>query len=292
MATLTPLVRMYLRDRRAEGLCAATLTKHRVVLEGFADAFGNRPLEQLGERAVLRWLEKHHRWADSSKSVNVSIVRTFARWCERRAHTGSWSAEVPKVKRPNNVVRFVEVDAFVTTLACSESSRERAILWLLYGLGLRCCEVSRLRVEDWNRRDDVIIARGKGDRERQVPLTPAVRQALTDYLAEHPVPAGGPVIRRADGSGYGISANTVSSLTRRMLRRAGVKRAAYDGVCPHGMRSAAATGVLESSGDIRVAQALLGHEHLSSTAKYLKRVGMEQIRSALTQRTDLPPVVA
>lgn len=287
MNTLMPLVRAYLRDRRAEGVCAATLTKHRTVLEDFAHHHGQRSVDQLGERAVLRWLERHGRWADSTRSVNVSIVRTFARWCERHGHTKPWSANVPKVRRPTTVVRFVESDDFATTLAAAESSRERLILWLLFGCGLRCVEVSRLRMEDWSRRDGVLRVTGKAMRERDVPVPEPVRVALTDYLAEHPT-ASGPIIRRADGCQAGIAANTISSLTRRMLNRAGVKVAPYDGVCAHGMRAAAATAVLEATHDIRTAQALLGHSELSSTSKYLKRAGVETVRAALAARTDLP----
>lgn len=287
MNTLTPLVRAYMRDRRAEGLCAATLTKHRIVLEDFELHYGRRPLDQLGGRAVLRWLERHRAWADSTRSVHVSIIRTFARWCERNGHTKSWSADVPKVRRPTTVVRFVESDDFAATLRAAESTRERAILWLLFGCGLRCVEVSRLRVEDWNRRDGILRVTGKGMAERDVPLPDPVRSALSDYLAEHPT-AQGPIIRRADGCPSGIAPNTVSSLTRRMLRRAGVKRAPFDGVCAHGMRAAAATATLEASGDVRTAQALLGHRDLSSTSKYLKRAGVESVRAALAARGDLP----
>lgn len=291
MNTLTPMVRAYLRDRRAEGVCAATLTKHRTVLDDFEAHFGHRPLDQLGERAVLRWLEHHHRWADSTRSVHVSIVRTFARWCERNGHTRPWSANVPKVRRPTTVVRFVESGDFAATLDAAESSRERLILWLLFGCGLRCVEVSRLKVEDWSRLDGVLRVTGKAMHQREVPVPDPVRVALVDYLAEHPV-ASGHIVRRADGCQSGIAPNTVSSLTRRMLKRAGVKVAPYDGVCAHGMRAAAATAVLDATHDIRTAQALLGHSELSSTSKYLKRAGVETVRAALAARTDLPPTAA
>lgn len=100
--------------------------------------------------------------------------------------------------------------------------------------------------------------------------------------------ASGQIIRRADGCPSGISPNTISSLTRRMLKRAGVKIAPYDGVCAHGMRAAAATAVLDATHDVRTAQALLGHRDLSSTSKYLKRAGVETVRAALAARTDLP----
>lgn len=293
MNTLSPLVRAYLRDRRAEGLVAATLTKHRIVLDDFERTFGRRPLDQLGERAVLRWLGVHSHpsnggraWADSTRSVNVSIIRTFARWCERNGQTRPWSANVPKVRRPVTVVRFVESDTFAATLSAAETSRERLILWLLFGCGLRCVEVSRLRMEDWSRLDGVLLVTGKAMHQREVPVPEPVRRALVDYLAEHPV-SSGHIVRRVDGCG-GIAANTVSSLTRRMLRRAGVKSAPYDGICAHGMRAAAATAVLESSSDIRVAQELLGHRHLSSTSKYIKRAGVESVRVAMAGRTDLP----
>ena len=287
MNTLTPLVRSYLRARRAEGLDRATLRNIDITLSSFAASFGQRPVSHLGSRAVVRWLEAHATWAPSTRGTKVSMLRTFARWCEVEGHTGLWSASIPKVRREVTVPRYVDGGQFSATLDATTTTRERAILWLLFGCGLRCVEVSRLRVEDWNRRDGYLIATGKGRHQREVPVPAPVDAALRAYVAEHPV-AGGPIIRRADGCPRGISANTVSSLTRRMLRRAGVKGAASDGVCAHGMRAAAATSVLESSGDIRCAQELLGHRHVGTTSAYIKRAGLDSVRSALERRTDLP----
>lgn len=284
---LRPLVRTYLRARRAEGLTSDTMRSLGCTLFDFADSFGARPLDRLGNRAVVRWLEQHGDWADTTRATRVSMLRRFAQWCEAERHTPPWSTSIPRVRRPHTVPRFVDADAFSTTLAEATSTREQAILWLLFGCGLRCVEVARLRVEDWNRRDGVLVATGKGGHQREVPVIAEVDAALRAYLAEHPA-AGGPLIRRADGCPRGVAANTISSLTRRMLRRAGVKGAAYDGVCAHGMRAAAATSVLEASGDIRAAQELLGHAHLSSTSAYLRRAGLDSVRAALAARADLP----
>ena len=287
MNTLTPMARAYLRTRRAEGLDRATLRNIDITLTDFADSFGRRPVEHLGSKAVVRWLERNEQWAPSTRGTKVSMLRTFARWCEAEGHTGPWSSTIPKIRREVTVPRYVEADQFAATLAATSSTRERAILWLLFGCGLRCVEVSRLRMEDWNRRDGYLIATGKGRHQREVPVPAQVDAALRAYVAEHPA-AGGPIIRRADGCPRGISANTVSSLTRRMLRRAGVKGAAFDGVCAHGMRAAAATSVLEASGDIRCAQELLGHRHVGTTSAYIKRAGLDSVRSAMDRRTDLP----
>lgn len=287
MHTLTPLTRSYMRARRAEGLTRGTLRNIDVVLTDFSDTFGSRPLEQLGSRAVVRWLERHAAWASTTRATKVSILRSFARWCETERLTPPWSASIPKVRRPLTVPRFVTGDQFAATLDEATSTRERAILWLLFGCGLRCVEVSRLTMEDWNRRDGVLIVIGKGGHQREVPVPVQVDVALRAYLAESPT-AGGPLIRRADGCPRGISPNTVSSLTRRMLRRGGVKVSAFDGICAHGMRAAAATAVLEATGDVRVAQKLLGHQHLSSTSPYLRRAGLDSVRSGLAQRADMP----
>ena len=285
--TLGPLARSYLNARRAEGLDRATLRNIDITLTSFADSFGHRPVSHLGSPAVVRWLTANEAWASTTRGTKVCMLRCFARWCETAGHTPMWSATIPKIRREVTVPRYVEGEAFEATLGATTSTRERAILWLLFGCGLRCVEVARLTVADWNRRDGYLVATGKGRNERTVPVPPPVAAALGAYLAEHPV-AGGPIIRRADGCPRGIAPNTVSSLTRRMLRRAGVKSAPFDGVCAHGMRAAAATGVLESSGDIRVAQELLGHRHASSTSAYLRRAGLESVRSAMLNRADLP----
>jgi site-specific recombinase XerD len=128
--------------------------------------------------------------------------------------------------------------------------------------GMRCCEVARLEVGDINLRDDVVLVRGKGRRERVLPLSPQTKQAVRDYLAGWPASAG-PLIRSYNHPRRGITAAYVSLLVTGWLRAAGIDASA------HALRHTAATDMLLCGAHVRDVQAALGHAQLSTTERYL-----------------------
>ena len=185
-------------------------------------------------------------------------------------------AALPKVLSPNEVVRLVEQaqgDA-------PRRLRDRALLELLYGSGLRVSELVGLRVADVDLGDRMVRCFGKGGKERIVPFGQAAEAALRVYLAQ-----GRPALMRARGRSKGASRSAAHTeadtlllghrgrpLTRQACwkiikgyaRDAGIPRP----VSPHVLRHSFATHLLGGGADLRVVQELLGHADIGTTQVY------------------------
>jgi integrase/recombinase XerC len=140
--------------------------------------------------------------------------------------------------------------------------RDRALLELLYGTGIRVSELTSLRGKDWESRSGLLSVRGKGNRERRVPAGDAARRALAAYLAIR-APAG-PEAPIFPGRGGALSPRTVERVVRRHLRRI-AQRARLS---PHLLRHSFATHLLDRGAELRAVQELLGHASLASTEVY------------------------
>jgi integrase/recombinase XerC len=142
-------------------------------------------------------------------------------------------------------------------------ARDRAIFELLYGCGLRVSELVGLNLHDIDRTAGWLRVRGKGRKERQVPLPGQAAQALERYLAERPVVMDQQAVflnhRRARLSDQGV--RLIVKLYARLLN-------ADDSIHPHSFRHAYATHLLANGADLRAIQELLGHARLSTTQKY------------------------
>jgi len=144
--------------------------------------------------------------------------------------------------------------------------RDRAILEVLYGGGLRVSECAGLDVEHlvWQQGDELsarVIA-GKGGKDRVVPLGTAAARALRAWLAVHPSPARGPLFTGARGRR--MNPRTLRNLVYARCLAAGARTR----VGPHGLRHSFATHLLESGCDLRSIQRMLGHASLSTTQRY------------------------
>jgi integrase/recombinase XerC len=141
--------------------------------------------------------------------------------------------------------------------------RDRAIFELLYGCGVRVSELSGLNLEDIDRAEGWIRVRGKGRKERQVPLPGKAAQALERYLGVRPVVREQMAVflnyRGGRLTQQGV--RIIVKLYARLL-------AADDSVHPHAFRHAYATHLLSAGADLRAIQELLGHARLSTTQRY------------------------
>jgi integrase/recombinase XerC len=144
------------------------------------------------------------------------------------------------------------------------NARDRAILELLYSSGLRVSEVSGLNVEDVNTREGLVKVRGKGKKERIVPVGSKAIDALKTYLVEK-------ILLKRKSSILFLN-RTGTKLSERGIRRIVVKYARLTGIegriGPHTLRHTFATHLLQGGADLRVIQELLGHSSLSTTQKY------------------------
>jgi integrase/recombinase XerC len=140
--------------------------------------------------------------------------------------------------------------------------RDQAIFMLLYGCGLRISEALNLNGADWT--DSFLLIKGKGGKERHVPLLTSVAEKVEQYLKASPYPSGQdkPLFRGARGGRL----NPV--VVERTLRNLRLELGLPETATPHALRHSFATHLLEGGGDLRHIQELLGHASLSSTQIY------------------------
>jgi integrase/recombinase XerD len=162
--------------------------------------------------------------------------------------------------------------------------RDRAILEVLYGTGLRISELVGLSLADLDVDGGVLRAFGKGAKERVVPLLGMARQAMVEWLAPSGRSAMEPErwARRGDAEAVFLNARG-GRLSRQgawgIIRRHGDRVGLGDRLSPHVLRHSCATHLLDHGADIRVVQELLGHASISTTQVYTL-VSTERLRSA------------
>lgn len=207
-----------------------------------------------------------------SLARKLSAVKSFYRWLAEREGfepTAVLAARSPKFQkklpRPlaedaaRHMLDRVELQAREPWIA----ARDTAVVTLLYGLGLRISEALSLTGADAPL-PDVLRIRGKGGRERVVPVLPAARRAVDEYLRLTPydIEETSPLFRGARGGPLNPRA------IQKVMEQARLQLGLPASATPHAMRHSFATHLLNSGGDLRAIQELLGHASLSTTQAY------------------------
>lgn len=200
----------------------------------------------------------------------VSAVRSFFNYLLETGVVQSNPAAAAVVPRGGKKLPKVLDPDQASALFVSENvdthprdSRDRAILELLYGSGLRLSEAVGLNITDLDLRQGFARVIGKGNKERNAPLGRLCIAALKDWLAHHPNPLPDAPLFTGRGEKR-ISPRTV----QQRLKAVGVNRLGTDQLHPHMLRHSFATHMLESSGDLRAVQELLGHADIATTQIY------------------------
>jgi len=200
----------------------------------------------------------------------LSCIRSFFKFLHREGYIKSNPAKlVSNPKVPKLLPRFLSVDEVFSLVEKPEGIgfipvRDKAILELLYSSGLRVSELSGLNIEDLNIKESLIKIRGKGKKERIVPVGSKAIDALKSYMIERML------LKSKDKA---LFLNRMGTrLTDRGVRRIVVKYARdlamYGQISPHTMRHTFASHLIQGGADLRVIQELLGHSSLSTTQKY------------------------
>lgn len=142
--------------------------------------------------------------------------------------------------------------------------RDRAILELLYATGMRVSEVVNLRREDVNFESAFLKCRGKGEKERIVPLGEVARDCMKAYLLKFKNRVAKSEFVFVNAGGKPLSRQRIWQLIRKYARAAGIQKK----ITPHTFRHSFATHLLEGGADLRIVQELLGHSNISTTQIY------------------------
>ena len=224
-----PDLRAFVAQRRLEGLGAASAAR-----------------ELSGVRAFLKY-------AAEQAGETPSLPRVRA---PRRPRT------LPRPAAPDEVVSLAE-DAAGAANAAWMGARDLAVLLLLYGAGLRVAEALSLTATDLPIRATLRVT-GKRSKTRIVPIMPAVREAIEDYVTQCPYPLSGDAPLFVGARGGPLNPDLVRRSVAAARRRLGLP----DTLTPHALRHSFATHLLARGADLRALQELLGHASLSSTQIY------------------------
>lgn len=259
-------------------LSARTVDAYRQDLEALVEFLERSGTDLRGATYPLlrRWLahQRTRGYARSTIARRAAAVRTFYRFATRRGLVERNPATLlvsPKLgARLPSVLKPGEADALVEAPADDDpwSLRDRALLELLYGCGLRVSEACGLDVAEVDLDRGRVRVRGKGDREREVPMGEEAADALRTYLrdarAQCPPRGGDPHALFRNRRGRRLSPRDARSVVEKYRRAVLTGRR----VSPHTLRHSFATHLMEGGADIRAVQELLGHASLGSTQRY------------------------
>jgi integrase/recombinase XerC len=251
-------------------LSPRTVSNYRRDLERFHDYLGEAGPDwpRITPQTVRGFVAHMHRQGLSARTIHrvLSAVRTFYRYLirERRATANpAEHAPAPKAGQPlPKTLPPEQAGALMDNPPADswEGLRDRALLELLYSSGLRVAEAQSLDMADLDLTAGEARVTGKGNKTRVVPVGSAAAQALRAYFPE-----------RGKRAASGETAVFLSRRGGRMSVRAmqdRVRRLSHGQASPHTLRHSCASHVLESSGDLRAVQELLGHASLSTTQIY------------------------
>lgn len=181
---------------------------------------------------------------------------------ERKDNPSS-AVDSPKLGKYLPVVLSVEEVRAILKAAPNE--RDRAILEVLYGCGLRVSEVCSLKISEVYLKDMFVKVMGKGSKERLVPMAPSTASAIMDYLSVRPESdAGCEDVLFLNRFGRALSRVAVFKMVKPVALVAGVDK----NLSPHTFRHSFATHLIENGADLRVVQEMLGHESILTTEIY------------------------
>ena len=287
MSLLSPALRDALEGwlahlRALDGAADNTLAAYNRDVAGFlhfmtqhfGDKAGTAMLADVAIIDMRAWMASERARGVAARSLAraLSAVKSFARWwAEREGFDASpiLAARAPKYQRklPRPLSKDAAIDMIATVgeqgRAPWIAARDMAVITLLYGCGLRISEALSLTGAD-SPLAEALRIRGKGGKERIVPVLPAARDAVARYVAACPfdLTPHAPLFRGTRGGP--LNPRLIAKVTEQARLQLGLPASAT----PHAMRHSFATHLLNAGGDLRAIQELLGHASLSTTQAY------------------------
>jgi integrase/recombinase XerD len=260
---VTPLRQRMLEDLQIRHYSPTTIRLYLYAVRAFAKHFG-KPPDQLGAEHIRRYqlfLTKEKKVSTSTYVMMICGLRFFY---THTLHRKVSIDRIPFPRRERKLPVILSRDEVKALLEAPGDLRQRVMLAILYGAGLRVSEVARLKVADIDSGRNVLWVRlGKGRKDRQALLPPKLRELLRCYWrSQRPAEWLFPGARR----GQPISVKTIFTACRKAAGAAGIAKSIH----PHLFRHAFATHLLEAGVNLCTIQALLGHANLTTTARYLQ----------------------
>tara|TARA_R110002095_G_scaffold194238_3_gene172458 strand:+ start:836 stop:1792 length:957 start_codon:yes stop_codon:yes gene_type:complete len=201
-------------------------------------------------KAFFKYLKKNH----NIENKDISTLRS-----------AKFLNSLPRPLNADDAIALTNEPSFKEQEPWIEA-RDQALFALLYGCGLRLSEALNLTIEDFKKATGFLTIKGKGNKERLVPLLPFIKQKTKDYLNKHPqrnCPNAPLFIGKRGGP-------LNPAVAQRQLRDLRLSMGLPETATPHALRHSFATHLLQNGADLRSIQELLGHSSLSTTQRYTK----------------------
>ena len=261
--------RNYLKIERA--MSPNTVASYCSDVKKFAE-FYNDALEKADPDAVISYLSSRKKLSERSQARLLSSLRSFYDWLilEKIIEENPCDkVDMPKlgVYLPT-VLSVEEVEAIIDSVQREDwfGLRDKAILEVLYGCGLRVSEAVELKISGVYLDEGFLRVIGKGNKERLVPLGEMAGDALRNYLDSRPAPADAEAddVLFLNRFGKRFSRVSMFNLVKKQALAAGITKE----LSPHTFRHSFATHLVENGADLRVVQEMLGHESITTTEVY------------------------
>jgi len=276
-STVETAARNFLRVLRERNASPHTIKAYAGDLGNFSAYVGSRGWKAIDHVTIRGFLSHLYEKGLGKTSVarSLAAVRSLYRWLAQEGVVGQNPARlvstpklpkklprVPTIEEMNGVLdgEMPEVAAF--------PERDRLMLELLYGCGIRNSELVGINLDDIRLGSEAILIRGKGKKERYVPFGDAVKSGLGVYLPARQLLFSG---KKKNTPALLVNHRGGRLTTRsvgRIIKRIAVAKGLSPDVHPHTLRHAFGTHMLEEGADLRAIQELLGHERLSTTQRY------------------------
>lgn len=209
----------------------------------------------------------------SSLSREISAVKNFFNWLSKKNDIKNEAVTlIANPRKDKTLPKAVEIDELFELLNTApqfaktdwQGLRDKAVLMLLYGSGLRISEALNLNVEDIKPGQTMLTIKGKGNKERVVPVLPAVIEAIQNYLNVVPY-----AVKNQEALFVGARGERLlARIVQRQMKKIRDSMNLPDSVTPHALRHSFATHLLNEGCDLRSVQELLGHQSLATTERY------------------------
>jgi integrase/recombinase XerC len=276
-STAEKAVDQFLRTLRERNASVHTIKAYAGDLDSFSAYLGSRGWPAVDLVIIRGFLSHLYEKGLSKTSVarSLAAVRSFYRWLAQEGVVEqNPAALVSTPKLPQKLPRVPTIEEMNVVLdgtmpeVASFPERDRLMLELLYGCGIRNSELIGIHLDDIRLSAEAILIRGKGKKERYVPFGDAVKAALAAYLpvrqkllAERKKTSAALLINQRGGR---LTTRSVG----RIIKKIAVAKGLSPDVHPHTLRHAFGTHLLEEGADLRAIQEMLGHERLSTTQRY------------------------
>jgi integrase/recombinase XerC len=284
-------VEQFLRSLRERNASPHTIKAYTGDLENFAVYIGSRKWRDIDHITIRGFLSHLYEKGLSKTSVarSLAAARSLYKWLALEGVVEqNPAALVSTPKLPKKLPRVPTMEEMNSVLdgqmpeIAAFPERDRLMLELLYGCGIRNSELVGINLDDIRASAEAVLIRGKGKKERYVPFGDAVKSALATYL-----PARRLVLAEARKNTPALLINqrggrlTTRSVGR-IIKKIAVAKGLSPDVHPHTLRHAFGTHMLEEGADLRAIQEMLGHERLSTTQRYTQ-LSMKHLISVYDQ---------